>query len=42
MLRYLGHSAASGVIGWIVLMAMFEGAYWADAYRQKWQREHKA
>ena len=27
-LRYAGNAAVSGVIGWMLLMAAFEGAYW--------------
>lgn len=32
MLRYLGNAAVSGVIGWAVLIGLFEAAYWGDAY----------
>jgi anti-sigma factor RsiW len=39
MLRYLGHSAVSGVIGWVALMAAFEGAYWAQAYLTHLRRD---
>lgn len=36
----VGQSAASGVLGWMLLLAAFEAAYWAGAYlAQRRRRE---
>lgn len=34
----VGQSAASGVLGWMLLLAAFEAAYWAEAYMARQRR----
>lgn len=37
-LTWSANAAASGVLGWLVLMAAFEGAFWVDAWLQHRKR----
>lgn len=36
--RYLGDCTVRGVVGWIVLMGIFEVAYYAEALRHRQRR----
>jgi hypothetical protein len=37
-LRYLGASAASGVVGWVLLMGAFEAVWLAECYLARRRR----
>lgn len=41
-LTWTANAAASGVIGWVALIGVFEAAYWGEAWLTQWRRKRGA